>query len=128
MNPSGKKGYYRYLGKEDILQHNVIEYFYLQYPDAYVIHVPNEGKRSAFERFKFKYLGGQAGIPDILCFTPNANKGGLAIELKVGYNKPSLYQEKSLERLKNANWEAVWCNSFDKAKEIIDNYFKNGVQ
>jgi len=110
------------LTKEDRLQNSVMNYIKMQYPGAFAIHVPNEGKRSPFERYKFKYLGGVAGIPDILVFASKSKYSGLALELKVGYNKPTENQFNCLERLKNASWDAHWCNSFDAAKEIIDNF------
>ena len=50
-----------------------MNYIKMQYPGAFAIHVPNEGKRSPFERYKFKYLGGTPGIPDILVFVSKAN-------------------------------------------------------
>ena len=77
----------RYLSKEDKLQRQVMDYVANEYPNVYCIHVANEGKRSHFERYKFKYLGGKAGVPDVLIFKKNEFKSGLAIELKVGYNK-----------------------------------------
>ena len=98
----------------------------MTYPNTFVIHVPNEGKRSPFERYKFKYLGGVAGVPDLLVFESKSKYSGLALELKVGYNKPTENQFSCLERLKNASWDAHWCNSFDKAKDIIDKYMSNG--
>ena len=117
--------YQKYLGKEDVLQNSVMNYIKLQYPKALVIHVPNEGKRTPFERYKFKFLGGVSGVPDILIFNKNLKYCGLAIELKVGYNKPTENQEMFLNRLKNANWDACWSNNFDSTKKIIDNYFTN---
>ena len=114
----------KYLTKEDRLQNAVMYYFKTKYPKAFVIHVPNEGKRSPFERYKFKYLGGMSGVPDVLCFSKNANKCGLAIELKVGYNKPTESQFKCLNVLENAKWESYWSNNFDEVKIIIDNYLK----
>jgi len=117
--------YQKYLGKEDILQNNVMNYIKLKYPNVFAIHVPNEGKRTPFERYKFKYLGGVSGIPDLLIFAQNKKYSGLAIELKVGYNKPTENQQSCLKRLKNANWEALWSNNFDDTQKIIDNYFTN---
>lgn len=115
--------YEKYLSKEDKLQHSVMQYVGFNYPDVYIIHCANEGKRSPFERFKFKYLGGKAGIPDILIFRSGGNnKNGLAIELKVGYNKPTDNQKDALERLKKENWECHWTNDYDKTIEIIDKY------
>ena len=113
------------MSKEDKLQNEVMAYIQWQYPHALIFHPMNEGRRSKFEQFKFKFLGGLAGASDILCFTPNRFKSGLALELKVGHNKPTEKQKLFLERIKRCNWEAQWCNSFEKAVEIIDNYFKN---
>lgn len=119
-----KNPFEKYLSKEDHLQNAVMTYIQTQYPNVLAIHVPNEGKRSPFERYKFKYLGGMPGIPDVLIFHENGNKCGLAMELKVGYNKPTENQKKALKRLQNANWDACWVNNFDDAKEKIDNFIK----
>ena len=115
----------KYLTKEDNLQNAVMTYFKLNYPDAFVIHVPNEGKRSPFERYKFKYLGGVSGVPDILCFSKNANRCGLAIELKVGYNKPTENQKSCLNRLKTQNWAVSWFNNYADTCNFIDKYFSD---
>ena len=116
--------FYKYLGKEDILQHKVMNYLQTKYPNVYAIHVPNEGKRTPFMQYKFKYLGGKRGIPDILIFKGNKEKNGLAIELKVGYNKPTRSQFEALESLKNSNWEVHWTNDYDKTIEIINDYLQ----
>jgi len=115
----------KYLGKEDKLQNKVMTYLKYQYPKALFTHVSNEGKRSPFERYKMKFLGSKAGMPDLMIFTPNKYYSGLAIELKVGYNKPSENQKKWLAGLNNANWKAIWLNNFDDIKTTIDNYFKD---
>lgn len=120
-----KNPFEKYLSKEDKLQRAVMNYIQLKHPKVFAIHVPNEGKRSPFERYKFKYLGGVSGVPDILIFHTNKNKSGLAIELKVGYNKPTDNQKKCLKTLQNANWDAIWSNSFDEVINIIDKYIEN---
>lgn len=102
-----------------------MKYIEMQYPEAMVVHIPNEGRRTPFERFKLKALGVMSGMPDVMIFDQNANRSGLAIELKVGYNKPTENQKSCLKRLSDRNWEACWVNSFDKAKEVIDNYFND---
>ena len=117
--------YARFLGKEDVLQNQVMKYIGLKYPKALYTHVANEGKRTPFERYKMKYLGTKSGIPDIMIFNPNKTKNGLAIELKAGYNKPTETQKEWLKELKNNNWVAVWSNNLDECLEIIDEYFKN---
>jgi len=120
-------GYTKYLGPEDKLQNAVMDYIKVQYPDALVAHIPNEGKRTPFERFKFKYLGGKAGIPDVMVFCPNKTYCGLAIELKAGKNKPTAAQVEWLERLEFCGWAAYCLNNFDACKDIIDRYFKNNL-
>lgn len=119
--------YEKYLSKEDRMQNRVMAYLKSNYADVLSIHVPNEGKRSPFERFKFKYLGGVSGVPDILIFRKNRSYSGLAIELKVGYNKPTQNQKDVLERLKMAGWCAEWSNSYDQVIELIDKYFRDEV-
>ena len=117
--------YQKYLKGEDQLQRAVINYISMQYPDAIYTHPMNEGKRTPFEQYKLKILGTKPGIPDLMIFTPNANKSGLAIELKAGYNKPTENQKKWLKWLEKANWVAVWHNNFDLCVETIDKYFNN---
>ena len=119
--------YLNFLSQEDKLQNSVMNYFRYNYPSAFVIHVPNEGRRTPFERFKFKHLGGVSGVPDILCFTKNRFKCGLAIELKVGYNKPTKNQKDCLERLKMNNWEVFWTNDYNTCCNFIKNYFDDGL-
>lgn len=122
-----KNPFHGYLGKEDHLQHAVMEYLRMQYPDTLAIHVPNEGKRSPFAQYKFKYLGGMQGIPDVIVFKQTATYAGLAIELKVKPNKPTKNQAEFLDRLSDSGWYATWVNSFDQAKNIIDQYFDGSL-
>ena len=44
------KGFKKYLGEEDKLQRSVVEYLKWEYPEAIFTHVPNEGRRTPFER------------------------------------------------------------------------------
>jgi hypothetical protein len=117
----------KYLGKEDHLQHAVMEYLRVQYPNSLAIHVPNEGKRSPFAQFKFKYLGGMQGIPDVIVFKQTASYAGLAIELKVKPNKPTKNQTEFLDKLSDSGWFATWVNSFEAAKEVIDQYLSDDL-
>lgn len=119
--------YEKYLGPEDKLQRQVMQYIGMQYPKAIITHPANEGKRSKFEQYKLKTLGVTAGIPDLLIFTPNKKYNGLAIELKSGYNKPRPTQKQWLEDLKTCNWFTIWLNNFDDCKLVIDSYFNNAL-
>ena len=107
-----------------MLQRAVMNYIEMQYPKAIFTHPMNEGKRSPFEQYKMKYLGAKPGIPDLLIFTPNSEKSGLAIELKHKYNKPTPNQKKWLKWLEKCNWEVIWHNNLDDCIETIDKYFK----
>jgi hypothetical protein len=117
----------KYLGKEDHLQHAVMQYLKVQYADTLAIHVPNEGKRSPFVQYKFKYLGGMQGIPDVIVFKQTPSYAGLAIELKVKPNKPTKNQTEFLDKLSDSGWFATWVNSFEAAKEVIDQYFSDDL-
>ena len=97
----------------------------MKYPKSLAVHIPNEGKRSPFEQYKFKILGGLAGMPDIMIFDKNSKYSGLSIELKVGYNKPTVNQKNCLEALKMRNWRTLWTNDQDDCIKIIDEYFED---
>ena len=58
-----------------------------------------------------------------MIFRSNGEKNGLAIELKVGYNKPTENQLESIEKLKKENWECHWLNDYDKVIQVIEDYF-----
>lgn len=113
----------KYLTKEDVLQRQVLEFLKLQYPNAFVVHIPNEGKRTKFEQFKFKTLGGVAGMPDLMIFDARGKHHGLAIELKAGYNKPTENQLKCLQELQKRDWVAFWSNDFEYICQRINSYF-----
>ena len=121
------KGFHKYLGNEDKLQHQVMNFIELQYPDALCAHVPNEGRRTPFERFKFKYLGGKSGIPDVLIFDCNDTFNGLAIELKAGNNKATKNQLIWLDRLNAKGWATYCLNDFEKVVDVIKKYFGNEI-
>ncbi len=117
--------FFKYLGKEDIMQNKIMRFLDINYPGALYTHVANEGKRTPFEQFKMKFLGTKAGIPDILIFTSNKQYSGLAIELKTGYNKPTQNQQNWLGMLNDNNWLACWHNDYDKCISTIKTYFNN---
>ena len=112
---------------EDRLQIAVMDYLRYQYPNVLAIHVANERATSPMQGALLKRKGVTAGVPDVLIFEPKIEPYwleyyGLAIELKVGKNKPTARQVEMLERFKMAAWNAHVCYSFEEAKEVIDNY------
>ena len=109
MNPFDK-----FFGPEDHLQHQVITWLKWQYPNLKYHHSPNEGKRSAFEKYKYIYLGSDSGFPDLIF--PSLF---MAIELKILPNKPSDNQKEWLLYFKTIGWKAEVCYDFESAKAMI---------
>lgn len=114
----------KYLTKEDLLHIDVINYLKLQYGkrDIRILHCPNEGRRTPFERYKAKLLGLQAGWPDLMIFE-KGTYSGLAIELKIKPNKITEKQRECLEYLDLCGWKVNVCYTFEEAKEVIDTWF-----
>jgi len=48
---------------------------------------------------------------------------GLAIELKVGYNKPSEHQLAIFDKLVERKWMVIVSWSLDETISLIDNYY-----
>ena len=46
------------------------------------------------------------------------------IELKVGYNKPSIYQQKWIDNLNARGYKAVICYSLEEFAEVFTEYIK----
>jgi len=119
----------KYLTKEDLLQEACMMYLALQFPKWQPIHCPSEGKRSAFERYKFKVLGGSEGVSDILIMEENKRSKGLAIELKYGSNKCSRAQVEFLEDMSRKGYTAaVVYDHVDEFKSLIEDHVKGNIQ
>lgn len=112
----------KYIGSENELQISVANYLRLKGMEGKFHHSPNEGKMKPQYGAMRKKQGVSAGYPDIVLHVTNRWHNGLAIELKVGYNKPTPEQLEWLETLKKNGWLTSWTNSFDEAKSIIDDY------
>ena len=76
------------------------------------------------QRIKAKMTGYKKGFPDLFIYEPRGNYHGLAIELKVGYKKPTLEQLTWLNELTERGYLAMSSNSLDKTLEIINTYLK----
>jgi hypothetical protein len=113
----------KYLTKEDHLQRQVISWLRFQYPGLRYHHSPNEGKRSRFEQFKYKYLGSDSGFPDLIF--PSLQ---LVIELKIKPNKPTPAQTEWLNYFKSIGWTAEVCYTFGQTQSVIIQCLKNMVE
>jgi len=121
-----KNPFYKYLGPEDHLQMQCMKYCSMQYPNVLVVHVPNEGRRTPFERYRAKILGITAGIPDILVFRASGRYYGLAVEVKAGKNTATPAQRHILSRLKQEGWQTSVCRSLAEFKNTLDSYIHHG--
>jgi len=130
---------YRKQGKksrheEENLQIRLMDWIRFRYPKVLAIHVPNGGKRSASEGYRFKKLGVVPGVPDILVIRSRAvinlqtkqftTYHGLAIELKAPgrIKNVSVYQNEVMKKLTEEGWKCHVCDSYESAKQAVDLY------
>lgn len=114
--------YKKYKGSEANFQKAVASY--LDFLGVLWFHPPNEIKAKPQYMVKRKQQGVKSGVPDICILEPNKEFNGLFIEIKAGYNKPSDNQNRWINRLNEKGFKAVWSNSFDETRAIIDEYLK----
>ena len=76
------------------------------------------------QRIKAKESGYKKGFPDLFLYEPKGSYNGLAIELKVGYNKATKDQLSWIKRLTDKGYLACVCNGLDETLKIIDKYLK----
>ena len=74
------------------------------------------------QRIKAKKTGYKKGFPDLFIYEPMGSYHGLAIELKVGYNKPTKEQKKWCQDLNKRGYKAVVCTGIDESLKTINNY------
>jgi len=141
--------FYKFLGEEDHLQHNIVNYVKDQY-NINPIACNTESKKTPFERYKFKYLGNLKGTSDLFIPKPNKKYSGLFIELKKEFEDKSHKEPTRLfkkngdyfagkkgehikaqhevikSHLKNGYY-ACFSIGFEKTKEIIDKYFNDDL-
>ena len=74
------------------------------------------------QRVKAKMTGYKKGFPDLFIYESKKDYHGLAIELKVGYNKPTKEQLYWQRELNKRGYLAKICTGIDEALEEINNY------
>ena len=73
-------------------------------------------------RIRAKNSGYKKGFPDLFIYEARGKYHGLAIELKVGYNKPTKDQLEWIENLNKRNYKAVVCRGMDETSFEIQKY------
>jgi len=143
--------YEKFLSVEDREHIRVVNYIKDKLHEVMVFHVPNEGLKSPFERYKHSIMGALKGCPDFVFLHPkyksNTSKEvvyhGLTIELKAQEHnrvvtkgakagkivktkgKLSPEQQEVMDRLNERGYLAVCCYGSDEAIKVIDEYFKD---
>ena len=108
----------------------------LDYSGLTWFHPPMEGFRNPRTGGHMKAKGMKAGVPDCLIFSPFPDPGadesdrdlnevrgywlnGLAIELKVGKNKPTPAQLEWADKLRACSWRVEVCRSMDEVLAVL---------
>ena len=94
-------------------------------PDLdYLIHVPNEGRRTPRAGAELKRQGLSPGFPDLFLFVARGGYHGLAIELKTTTGKLTEPQERWLAALADKGFLAVCCRGSEEAIDTILRYLR----
>jgi len=118
----------KYLTKENKFQRAVAQWLNMQHGELLWWHTPNEGKRSTFERWLAKVLGIRAGVSDIIIVHQNAVYNGIAMELKVGNNKPTQAQQDFLQHAKRQGFYTCVCYDLQQVMQVVNNYMQDVAQ
>lgn len=111
--------------KEDKLQMAVAGFLDLR--NVLWFHCENEGKKTPQQAYRSKQKGLKAGVPDIMIFEPRGKYVGLAVELKVGKNKPSPEQDAWLLKLAFRGWATSVCYSLEDFIKLFNHYINQDV-
>ena len=89
-------------------------------------HCPNQGQRNLMYGAKLKRMGVKAGVPDLFICEARKDYHGLFLELKrVSGGAVSPAQQFWIDNLRNQGYRAEICDGAEKAKEVINDYFKS---
>ena len=79
-------------------------------------------------RMKAKKSGYKKGFPDLFIYEPRGKFHGLAIELKVGYNRATKDQLWWRNELNERGYVAEICTGIDDALEVINRYLEGKTE
>ncbi len=109
--------------KEYQLQKSICKYLDLQNV-LYCGSMGGQYQVHMSQRIKAKQTGYKKGFPDLFLYEARGDYHGLAIELKVGYNKPTKDQLKWINELNKNGYMAKVCTGIDEALDVINKYLK----
>lgn len=110
------------------MQAEVSRLLLLKYPNLLWWHTVNEGRRTPFEQFKFKELGGKSGVSDFVILEEGNFSKGLMIEIKYGSNPCSMDQVEFLIRSARKGYtSAVVYDYAPDVMALVDDHINHGV-
>lgn len=103
---------------EESIQKSIIEWISI-HPDIkkyskYIIHIPNEGKRTPRYGKKLKDMGMRPGVSDLFIAIPRKGFNGAWVELKSKSGTLSKSQFEFLKDMEMQNYCTNSCNSFEE--------------
>lgn len=139
----GNANFFKSLSPEDNFQIKVANHIRAYYPKLWWLHIPNEARRSAWERYRMSLMGIKKGAPDIMIIRhrlnydliePNYSQdyefSGLALELKWAKNKQSKEQKENQIQLESEGWiykvftDNEEYKAVEQACKFIDQYMQ----
>ena len=114
---AGQNPYERYLSKEQVMQGECARLLALRFPNLLWWHTPNEGKRTPYEQFLFKQMGGLKGVSDFVVLEESNFSKGLMIEIKWGSNPCTIEQVDFLIRSAKKGFMAAVV--YDDARDVV---------
>ena len=110
------------------MQAEIVRVLSLKYPKLFWWHTVNEGNRSPFEQYKFKELGGKAGVSDFVILEVTDFSLGLMMEIKWGKGACTSSQVDFLiESAKRGYTAAVVYDYPEEAIKLIDLHLSKGA-
>lgn len=88
--------------------------------------IPNGGQRHIAVAIKLKAEGVRAGVPDLMLAVARGGYHGMFIEMKSGYNKPTVAQACWLERAAKEGYHCVVCYNAVEAWDAVKKYIEEG--
>lgn len=108
---------------EQIRLFRMVEALIPRYPDLRLLfHVPNGGLRSKATARRMKAMGVKAGVPDLCLPVARGGYHGLAIEMKVGRNKPTAAQRWWITELGRQGYKVAVCYGAEEAMALLVGY------
>lgn len=96
---------------EAAIQTAIVTHFRRHYA-GHICHVANGGRRGKLEAVRFKRMGVQSGVPDLLIWSP---KGHFLVEVKAAKGAVSPAQKAFIADLQDLGFDVAIVRSADEA-------------